>query len=597
MLIFSPKIESPQHLEELLVGRKDIVNSIEKSVIQATLHDQNIQHLLIGNRGCGKTHLIRVLYNRLSINPDVTRKTIIAYMAEEEIGIDSFFSFLIRIIEALIRWSDSTQEIADWRDKINTLKEIQPQDREETAKNFLISYLGEKKLLILAENIDEIFEGMKKTGQSKLRDFIQLYDKINFIATSQTLFADIQKEDKPFHNFFQIIHLKRLGEGETIELIRKLAETEGGEDIQNHLNTARGNAQIKTIHFLSGGNHRLIVLFFEFLKTDFKSVMSEPFLKTLDKLKPYYESFIRYLPPQQQKIVYFLALKHQPQLGSTIARECFLTPGGTSKQMHELQNKGFVDAYRIGRDSKYELAEPIMRFCIELTYNRDGIIGMFAKYINLLYSDAEIISRYLKLKYLSRNNCKDEKKSLKYREEVLIYEKASDIQNANIKYLESLIEEIDDVALRNALTKIIADKSGIYYSDSLVKENSASYLSMDKDNNNDIIWKMLMAELIKYSLFNEAYKLVEHSYNMPNFMIKENNTLPALLIKGMFSSGASKDKIGEISAKLLSLSLDDLSKKLITVLYKRYFENDKYAIYDLSKEERELLGFLESDNS
>ena len=110
MLIFNSKIEKPKYLEDLLVGRKDVVNALEKSIITSAKSGHNIEHLLIGNRGCGKTHLLRVLYNRIIINEIVSDKMHIAYMAEEEIGIDSFFSLLVRIIEAIIRWSDNNED-------------------------------------------------------------------------------------------------------------------------------------------------------------------------------------------------------------------------------------------------------------------------------------------------------------------------------------------------------------------------------------------------------------------------------------------------------------------------------------------------------
>lgn len=592
MLIFNSKIESPLHLEELLIGRKGIVDAIEKSVRQAISHKQNVHHLLIGTRGSGKTHVLHVLFNRFSTDKTITEKTVIAYMAEEEIGIDSLFSLIIRIFDAFIRWSNNEIEKREWQEKINILKELKAYEREDKAKEFLLGYLKEKKLLLLIENINEVFYAMKSSGQSRFRDFIQQYEKINIISTSQVLFADIQNEDKPFHNFFQITHLDRLSEEETKQLLLTFSRTEGPPELEVHLQSNQGIGQMKSIHFLSGGNHRLVALFYEFLKMDIKSDMADPFLKTLDKLKPYYESFIRYLPPQQQKIIHFLALKHQPQLGSIVAKECFLTPGGTSKQMNELQNKGFVEAHKIGRDNKYELAEPMLRFCIELTDNRDGIIGMLARFITILYSDTEIINRYLKLKYLSPYNCPDGSLKKSHYDEILIYEKAGGENKNDILHLENLIQSIENDSAKNAIVKITMMTREKYTKCPYVSSECPCNLLMDKEESKEKVWKIFIAELIKYSLFEEAFSLVSQVYKDQTNEPGENITIPILFVKGILNSISDKKIIEDYILKLLDLPIDEFSKKLITVLLDCDIRNNKNAIYNLSKEERAILEHL-----
>jgi tetratricopeptide (TPR) repeat protein len=597
MLIFNSKSENPEHLEEMLIGRKLIVDSIENSVNQGLINNQNVQHLLIGTRGSGKTHVMQVLFNRFSSSKIIKEKAIIGYMIEEEIGIDSLFSLIIRIFEAFIRWSPNKEEKIEWRNKIEILKDLKPYEREDKAKEFLLAFLNEKKLLLLIENINEVFSGMKKSGQARLRDFIQQYEKVNIIATSQVLFSDIQNEDKPFHNFFKITHLDRLSEEETKLLLRMFARTEGPPELESHFQTAQGISQMKSIQFLSGGNHRLIALFYEFLKIDIKSDMADPFIKTLDKLKPYYESFIRYLPPQQQKIIHFLALKHKPQLGSVVAKECFLTPGGTSKQMNELQNKGFVEAHRMGRDNKYELAEPMLRFCIELTDNRDGIIGMLARFITILYSDTEIINKYLKLKYLSPFNCPDGNLKKNQYEEILIYEKAGGENKNNIQHLETLIQSIENESAKGALVKITMMSRDKYLNCPYVSESCPCNLLMNKEENREKVWKLFIAELLKYSLFEEAFSLVTQLYKDHSIERGENITIPIIFLRGLIRSGVDKELIEAYVLRLLILPIDEFSKKLISVFLEFDIRNDKNAIFDLSKEERALLEHIRRTGS
>ncbi|MBN1181050.1 MAG: hypothetical protein JXB49_02100 [Bacteroidales bacterium] len=595
MLIFNSKTESPEKLEELLVGRKKIVDAIEKSVNNALSSYLSIQHLIIGPRGSGKTHIIQVLFNRFNSNKTIKEKAEIAYMAEEEIGIDSLFSLFVRIFEAFIRWNDTETEKEEWKNKIGTLKNLSQHEREDKAKEFLLTFLKEKKLIILIENINDVFSGLKKAGQAKLRDFIQQYEKIILIATSQVLFTDIQNEDKPFHNFFQIIHLNRLSEAETKTFLKTLANIEGPIDLKAHLQTVQGISQMKSIHFLSSGNHRLIALFYEFLKNDIKSDMAKPFLQTLDKLKPYYESFLRYLPPQQQKIIHFLALKHNPQLGSVITKECFLSPGGTSKQMYELQNKGFVEAHRRGRDNLYELAEPMMRFCIELTDNRDGIIGMLARFITVLYSDTEIINRYLKLKYLSTYNCQNGQFKRNYYDEILIYGKAGGENTNDLTHLENLIQTLNQGCTKDALFKIAMIFRTNYKNCPNIRNDCPCSIIMNKKENTNLIFKIFIIELLKYSLFEEAFSLVNNICKSDDEKDKNNEylSIPIIFVKGLISNNINKETIKNYVTLILELPINDLSKKLIKVLYDSEIENNKNSIFNLSKEERKILTLID----
>lgn len=595
MLIFSSKIESPQHLEELLVGRKDIVDAIERSVILAFASNLNAHYLLVGARGSGKTHIIHVLFNRLSKNQAFNEKAAIAYMAEEEIGIDSLFSLFIRIFDAFIRWGNNPEEKIVWNDKITILKNLKYHEREDKAKEYLLQYLGHRKLLLLIENINDVFSGMKLTGQSRLRDFIQQYEKVNIIATSQVLFPEIQNEDKPFHNFFQITHLDRLGEEETKLLLSAFARTEGPLEIETHFQTNQGAGQMKSIHFLSGGNHRLIALFYEFLKNDFKSDMAEPFLKTLDKLKPYYESFIRYLPPQQQKIVHFLAIKHQPQFGSVITKECFMSPGGTSKQLNELQNKGFVESIKIGRDNKYELAEPMMRFCIELTENRDGIIGMLARFITVLYSDTEIINKYLRLKYLPTYYCHDVSQMRNHYDEITIYEKAGEDKKESLRHLEHFIQQIEDESAKDALIKITMIAHDRFINCPYVNESCPCNIIMVNDVSDDKVWKIFISELIKYSLYKEAFSVVEQILTNATQNKNENLTIPILFVASSLKLNNDKNSNKEFIRKLLKLSIDDFSRRLIAVMYDFEIQGEQKSIYNLTKDERSILDYIQKN--
>jgi hypothetical protein len=141
------------------------------------------------------------------------------------------------------------------------------------------------------------------------------------------------------------------------------------------------------------GNHRLLVTFYEFLKSDTLAKLSSHFIKTINDLKPYYETFIRYLPPQQQKILRYIALSRRPQFGAVIAKNCFIDPKSLSKQLSELTRKGLVETIpdRADRRNKlYDIKEPLLRISIEVGEQKEGITALFVDFLAIFYDEQEL---------------------------------------------------------------------------------------------------------------------------------------------------------------------------------------------------------------
>ena len=51
---------APELLENTLVGREDLAAKLEESVIESATSGNKLQRLIIGPRGSGKTHVLKV---------------------------------------------------------------------------------------------------------------------------------------------------------------------------------------------------------------------------------------------------------------------------------------------------------------------------------------------------------------------------------------------------------------------------------------------------------------------------------------------------------------------------------------------------------
>ncbi|MEY4540773.1 MAG: hypothetical protein RLZZ306_2530, partial [Bacteroidota bacterium] len=447
-LSFGAKSVQPEILEELLIGRQQNVDFLAKCVNDIAYEGLNHQLMVVGRRGMGKTHILRVLYHRLQ--PALQEnKIVVAYFAEEEYGISGYLDFLIRILNAFLRWNDA--DVEKLNSEMDILRETHPNRQIEVAERIITEYVGDRPLLILAENFDNVLETLGKDGQGKLRSFLYRHTHTSIIATSQALSPDLGREDRPFYNFFTTIYLKNLSYEDSLALLQKLAEKEEQSLVIEHLK-GKGKAQVRAIHELVKGNHRLLVTFYEFLKADTLASLSTIFIKTLNDLKPYFESFIRYLPPQQQKILHYLALARMPQFGTEISKNCFIDQKSLSKQLSELQRKNLIDALPDPddkRNKRYDIAEPLLRISIEIGEHREGISSLFIDFLALYYSYEELMTqkdRFQNLHTLETDPLRKQELyfDLKAREDAIFRKHEYEANKVNSKAFRNMKEKYEE---------------------------------------------------------------------------------------------------------------------------------------------------------
>src|ERR1700744_4100849 len=102
VLSFGAKSVEPAILEQLLVGREKNAEFLFNALEGIVKHGNNHQVLIIGQRGMGKTHLLRLLYHRCQRYMS-EKKLVVAYFSEEQYGVSDYFDFLTRILYAFIR--------------------------------------------------------------------------------------------------------------------------------------------------------------------------------------------------------------------------------------------------------------------------------------------------------------------------------------------------------------------------------------------------------------------------------------------------------------------------------------------------------------
>ncbi|NER39731.1 MAG: tetratricopeptide repeat protein [Oscillatoria sp. SIO1A7] len=397
---FTPRAMSHEDLEAMFVQRHKLAEHLVERIRDSAETENKHFRLLIGPRGIGKTHLLALVYHRVAKLDDLRDKLLIAWLQEEEWGVASFLHLLLSIFRAL--GQEYPQEYqAKLQDSVKALAQIYQNSPDEAlfrAEALLREFADGRSLLVLMENLDDMFEGLGDIGQKQLRGYINNYSFLTIVATAQSLFNAVKLKDSPFYGFFRQHDLEELQAEEAVSLLKNLAELQGNQDLESFLQTPLGRSRIQAVHHLAGGNPRIYIVFSEFLSRESLDNLVDHFMRALDELTPYYQHRMAALSPEERKIVEFLSDARQAVPRLEIAQGCFLREETASRQLEDLNSKGYVrPASQFGEEFYnefyYELREPLMRFCLEVKKQRGEPIKLFLDFLRIWYSPAELRQR------------------------------------------------------------------------------------------------------------------------------------------------------------------------------------------------------------
>ncbi len=383
---FTPSMMPPETLQQMLVQRQPLIDACYDDVVHSVTTRAKHHYLFVGPRGIGKTHLISLLHHRLSKSEEIRKKGLIAWMREEEWGVTSFFELVLRILRTLDQKSPELGIAA----RTTPLYELTFKQAEAQGTSLLLEVLGDKTLVVLLENLDDLFDQLGDAGQRQFRAFIQNHPQLVLVATTPALFAGVSLQKSPFYGFFDIQALHEFSLEDVVDLLKKIAVERGDSALADFIETPEGHARIRAMHHLAEGNPRIYVIFAQFLSREALDELVQAVMHTLDELTPYYQARMKELSGQQRKIVEYLVNYRGAAPVKQIAKACFITHQTCSGQLKQLREKRYVRSIERGRESYYELTEPLMRLCMEVKQQRGQPIGLFVEILRIWYTETEL---------------------------------------------------------------------------------------------------------------------------------------------------------------------------------------------------------------
>jgi DNA polymerase III delta prime subunit len=383
---FTPSMMAPETLEAMLVQREPVLTRALDHVVESLRTGSRHHTLFVGPRGIGKTHLISLLHHRLIQTQEAKDEALIAWMREEEWGVTSFFELVMRILRTL----DATYPQFNITERTQPLYDLKVDEAAKQAEALLLDVLAGKCLVILMENLDDLFDQIGDQGQKAWRAFIQNHGNMLLVCTTPSLFAGVSIHKSAFYGFFDIEPLAELEFEDVVSLLRKIAVERGDADLANFIDTPEGRARIRAVHHLAEGNPRIYIIFAQFLSHEALDELVQAFMHTLDELTPYYQARMKELSGQQRKILTYLIHHRVSAPVKQIAAACFITQQVCSSQLKQLRDKRYVRAIGQGRESYYELCEPMMRLCMDVKNQRGEPVSLFVDFLRIWYSRPEL---------------------------------------------------------------------------------------------------------------------------------------------------------------------------------------------------------------
>ena len=232
--LYSPRKSHFEDLEMTFVGRETLLNELISSIRSQTTAE-TLQHwMILGTRGMGKSHIITMVYHIVKRDEYLDESWTPVLMNEEEQGIFSLHTLLIRVItklgEELSRdEGQKSEEISAFLDSLRNGNKTKDELLESVVA-YLKDYVAAsgKKLLILLENADDVFTRYlrKKNEARKFRNILQHDNFLLLLATSPTFFEGISESKAPLYEFFRLWRLQQLKYDQAVELLNKWSHLE-----------------------------------------------------------------------------------------------------------------------------------------------------------------------------------------------------------------------------------------------------------------------------------------------------------------------------------------------------------------------------------
>jgi len=363
LAVYNPALLTDQDFLASFVARENVVAHLLKRLGEIAPTNLAQHTLLLGQRGMGKTSLMRRLALAVKDDPTLSDVLLPLTFREEQYNVHNMHIFWCNCLDALGDWFEKTGET----EKANTIDDDvamlsrgkKDPDGAAALDVFKTWMKREKRRPILfLDNIDIILEGLKKQ-QWDLRRVLQESGGIVVVGASTHYMEAAADRDAAFYDFFQVTVLEKLSHGELMACLRRLAEARGEDGRIVIATIDEDPGRIRTLYDLTGGNPRTLILLYLLLEMDGDGDVFRDLEQLLDQVTALYKARVEDLAPQARVVLDALALAWNPVAAADIAGASRLETSTASTQLDRMVKEGLVEKTTLSSTTKtaFQLSE------------------------------------------------------------------------------------------------------------------------------------------------------------------------------------------------------------------------------------------------
>ncbi|MFD2113854.1 tetratricopeptide repeat protein [Thiorhodococcus fuscus] len=355
--VYNPDLLSRDELKRYFVGRLPLLERILADLKRERPGRIGQHRLLLGQRGMGKTSLLRRIAIAVEEAPELDAIWLPLTFPEEQYNVADPADLWLNCLDAIgdvLERRGRTAEAEALDARIESLNDASP----ETVLNALLDQARQldRRLLLLLDNVDLILDRLREHHWA-LREALQSCPELLLFGASARAIEASYQYDAAFYDFFRIDELKGLTEDELRATLIRLAEVGGTPAVAELVE--RDPARIQTLHLLTGGNPRTTVLLYGVLAQGPGGDVRSDLEGLLDRVTPLYKARFEELPERGQQLVDALALHWDPASARQLADRLGWGVNLVSAQLDRLQVQGVVEktAPYQGKRALFQLAE------------------------------------------------------------------------------------------------------------------------------------------------------------------------------------------------------------------------------------------------
>lgn len=361
--VYNPAILSDEDFLSGFVARRELIEKLLNRLREVTLGNVAQHRLIIGQRGMGKTSLLRRIALGIRDDSELSKVLLPLSFREEQYNVHNLHVFWSNCLDALGDFfeKDGRLDLAAQVDRDVALLTRKGDDLDGAAALELFKgwcAKEQKRPLLLIDNIDLIFDGLAKQDWT-LRRILQEPGGILVIGATCSFLEAAAKIDAPFYDFFQVEVLEKVSHDEMIKCLRSLSNERGeqGRKVMHILDC--DPARIHTLYDLTGGNPRTLVLLYLLLEVNTDGDVMGDLERLLDQVTVLYKARVEDLPPQSRVVLDAVALNWNPVTVSGITSTTGIEATSVSSQLDRLQKLGIVEKVSLSTPAPvgYQLGE------------------------------------------------------------------------------------------------------------------------------------------------------------------------------------------------------------------------------------------------